>query len=81
MMTRIIVAACPFGKHRGQPFGSETWQAEVAARLGLESLFGPEADHEQPNNGSWSLCDAADPFVHCRIAPHDFDLTAQCTRM
>jgi putative transposase len=26
---------------RGQPFGSALWQAEVAARLGLESVFRP----------------------------------------
>jgi putative transposase len=26
---------------RGQPFGSPSWQAEVAARLGLESAFRP----------------------------------------
>jgi putative transposase len=26
---------------RGQPFGSASWQAEVAARLGLESVFRP----------------------------------------
>ncbi len=26
---------------RGQPFGSESWQAAVAARLGLESTFRP----------------------------------------
>jgi putative transposase len=26
---------------RGQPFGSESWQAEVAVRLGLESTFRP----------------------------------------
>ncbi len=26
---------------RGQPFGATSWQAEVAARLGLESLFRP----------------------------------------
>jgi len=26
---------------RGQPFGAAPWQAEVAARLGLESLFRP----------------------------------------
>ncbi len=27
---------------RGQPFGSESWKAEVAARLGLESLLRPK---------------------------------------
>ena len=58
MMTRIIVAACPFGKHRGQPFGSETWQAEVAARLGLESLFGP-----RPTTNNRTT--APGPFVRC----------------
>lgn len=26
---------------RGQPFGSASWQAEVAARLGLESVLRP----------------------------------------
>jgi putative transposase len=40
----------PFGKEeeavrrsiqRGQPFGAAAWQAEVAARLGLESAFRP----------------------------------------
>jgi putative transposase len=39
--------------HRGQPFGSEWWQAEVAARLGLESLLRPRGrPRKQPNNGS-----------------------------
>ena len=39
--------------HRGQPFGSESWQAEVAARLGLESLLRPRGrPRKQPNNGS-----------------------------
>ena len=39
--------------HRGQPFGSERWQAEVAARLGLESLLRPRGrPRKQPNNGS-----------------------------
>jgi putative transposase len=38
--------------HRGQPFGSESWQAEVAARLGLESLLRPRGrPRKQPNNG------------------------------
>jgi putative transposase len=27
--------------HRGQPFGSEAWRAEVAARLGIESVLRP----------------------------------------
>ena len=43
--------------HRGQPFGSGSWQGEVAARLGLESLLRPEADHE--NNRTT----APNPFV------------------
>ena len=39
--------------HRGQPFGSEWWQAEVAARLGLESLLRPRSrPRKQPDNGS-----------------------------
>ena len=39
--------------HRGQPFGSEWWQAEVAARLGLKSLLRPRGrPRKQPNNGS-----------------------------
>jgi putative transposase len=38
---------------RGQPFGSESWQAEVAARLGLDSLLRPKGRlRQQPNNGS-----------------------------
>ena len=38
---------------RGQPFGSESWQAEEAARLGLESLLRPRGrPRKQPNNGS-----------------------------
>jgi putative transposase len=38
---------------RGQPFGSESWQAEVAARLGLESLFRPRGrPRKHPKNGS-----------------------------
>ncbi len=43
---------------RGQPFGSESWKAEVAARLGLESLLRPtaKADHEN------SPTTAPDPF-------------------
>ncbi len=32
---------------RGQPFGSPSWQASVAARLGLESLFRPRGVHER----------------------------------
>ena len=39
--------------HRGQPFGSEPWQAEVAARLGLESLLRPRGrPRKEPNNGT-----------------------------
>ena len=39
--------------HRGQPFGSEWWQAEAAARLDLESLLRPRGrPRKQPNNGS-----------------------------
>ena len=34
---------------RGQPFGSETWQATVAARLGLESVLRPRG---RPRKGS-----------------------------
>ena len=34
---------------RGQPFGSAAWQAEVSARLGLESLFRPRG---RPRNES-----------------------------
>jgi putative transposase len=38
---------------RGQPFGSAPWQAEVAARLGLESLFRPRGrPRKKPKNGS-----------------------------
>ena len=38
---------------RGQPFGSVSWQTEVAARLGLESLLRPRGrPRKQPNNGS-----------------------------
>ena len=33
---------------RGQPFGSESWQAEVAARLGLESAFRPRGRPRKP---------------------------------
>jgi putative transposase len=38
---------------RGQPFGSEMWQSEVAARLGLESVFRPRGrPRKQPEKGS-----------------------------
>jgi putative transposase len=38
---------------RGRPFGSESWQAEVAARLGLESTFRPRGrPRKQPQKGS-----------------------------
>jgi putative transposase len=38
---------------RGQPYGSASWQAEVAARLGLESLFRPRGrPRKSPENGS-----------------------------
>jgi hypothetical protein len=41
---------------RGQPFGSECWQAEVAARLGVESSLRPRGrPRKQPNNGSSPL--------------------------
>jgi putative transposase len=41
------------GMHRGQPFGSESWQSEVAARLGLESSLRTRGrPRKQPNNGS-----------------------------
>jgi len=36
---------------RGQPFGSPSWQAAVAARLGLESLFRPRG-RPRKKNGS-----------------------------
>jgi putative transposase len=36
---------------RGQPFGSASWQATVAARLGLESLFRPRG-RPRKQNGS-----------------------------
>ncbi len=37
---------------RSQPFSSESWQAEVAARLGLEPLLRPRGrPRQQPNNG------------------------------
>ena len=39
--------------HRGQPFGSGTWQSEVAARLGLESAFRPPGrPRKRPEAGS-----------------------------
>jgi putative transposase len=38
---------------RGQPFGSEPWQVEVAARLGLESSFRPRGrPRKSPEKGS-----------------------------
>jgi putative transposase len=38
---------------RGQPFGAAPWQAEMAARLGLESAFRPRGrPRKQPTNGS-----------------------------
>ena len=38
---------------RGQPFGSESWQADVVARHGLESSLPPRGrPRQQPNNGS-----------------------------
>jgi AcrR family transcriptional regulator len=38
---------------RGQPFGAASWQAEIAARLGLESLFRPRGrPRTKTNNGS-----------------------------
>src|SRR5262249_50088239 len=38
---------------RGQPFGSEAWQKEVAARLGLESAFRPRGrPRKLPQKGS-----------------------------
>ena len=36
---------------RGQPFGSESWQATIAARLGLESVFRPQG-RPRKRNGS-----------------------------
>jgi putative transposase len=33
---------------RGQPFGSGSWQAEVAARLGVESAFRPRGRPRKP---------------------------------
>jgi putative transposase len=35
---------------RGQPFGSASWQASVAARLGLESLFRPRGRPRKQND-------------------------------
>jgi putative transposase len=38
---------------RGQPLGSDSWQAQVAARLGLESTFRPRGrPRRQPENAS-----------------------------
>ena len=37
---------------RGQPFGSPSWQASVAARLGLESLFRPRGRPRKSLNDS-----------------------------
>jgi putative transposase len=38
---------------RGQPFGSESWRAETAARLGLESVFRPRGrPRKNVENGS-----------------------------
>jgi putative transposase len=38
---------------RGQPFGSASWQASVATRLGLESLFRPRGrPRKKSQNGS-----------------------------
>jgi putative transposase len=38
---------------RGQPFGSESWQAEIAARLGLETSLRPRGrTRQQSKNGS-----------------------------
>jgi putative transposase len=38
---------------RGQPFGAESWQTEVAARLGLESTFRPRGrPRRSPDAGS-----------------------------
>jgi putative transposase len=38
---------------RGQPFGSAEWQAEVAARLGLESVFRPRGrPRRNPDSGA-----------------------------
>jgi putative transposase len=37
---------------RGQPFGSSEWQAAVAARLGLESVFRPRGRPRKTENGS-----------------------------
>jgi putative transposase len=47
---------------RGQPYGSPSWQAAVAKRLGLESVFRPRGrPRKEPQNGSWSIF-ASDPF-------------------
>jgi len=38
---------------RGQPYGSPSWQAAVAKRLGLESVFRPRGrPRKEPQNGS-----------------------------
>jgi putative transposase len=37
---------------RGQPFGSASWQAEVSARLGLESVFRPRGRPRKQEIGS-----------------------------
>uniref|UniRef100_UPI00196B8313 hypothetical protein n=1 Tax=Aquisphaera insulae TaxID=2712864 RepID=UPI00196B8313 len=38
---------------RGRPFGSDSWQTQVAARLGLESTFRPRGrPPKQTENGS-----------------------------
>ena len=41
---------------RGQPYGSQSWQAAAAARLGLQSLLPYQAGH-----GSKMV---PDPFIH-----------------
>lgn len=37
---------------RGQPYGTADWQAQTAARLGLESTFRPRGRPKKQNNGS-----------------------------
>ena len=37
---------------RGQPFGAPEWQADIAARLGLESTFRPRGRPRKTENGS-----------------------------
>jgi hypothetical protein len=50
---------------RGQPFGTASWQGSVAARLGLESLFRPQAVREKRPNT------VPDLFITLSIAcPH-----------